>query len=60
MKPTQINVDRGLNKNDIINLLKIANTGLLEHLLRRVQSRMDALAWVENEVKIRKLLEQSE
>ena len=29
------------------------NTGQSEHLQRRIQSRMDALAWVENEIKMK-------
>jgi hypothetical protein len=45
-------VDR-LNKDGVINLLKIMNTGHSEHLQRRIQSRMDALAWVENEIKMK-------
>ena len=46
-------VDRGLNKDDVIGLLNIIKTGQLEHLQRRIQSRMDALAWVENEIKMK-------
>ena len=45
-------VDR-LNKDGVINLLKIMNTGHSEHLQIRIQSRMDALAWVENEIKMK-------
>jgi hypothetical protein len=45
-------VDR-LNKDGVINLLKIMNTGHSEHLQRRIQSRMNALAWVENEIKMK-------
>ena len=51
----RLTISRGLNRNDIIDLLKIINTGQLEHLQRRIHSRMGALAWVENEIKMKEI-----
>ena len=47
----RLTVSRGLDKNDIINLLWIINTGQFERMQRRIKSRTDALAWVDNEIK---------
>jgi hypothetical protein len=49
----RLTISRGYDKNDIINLLWIINTGQLEYLKGRVQSRTDALNWLENEIKMK-------
>ena len=46
-------LNRGLNVNDVIDILRIINTGEFEYMRRRIQGRMDDLAWVENEIKMR-------
>jgi hypothetical protein len=47
----RLTVSRGLNANDVIDILRIINTGEFEYMQRRIQSRMNALAWVDNEIK---------
>jgi hypothetical protein len=49
----RLTISRGFDKNDIINLLWIINTGQLEYLKVRIQSRTDALNWLENEIKMK-------
>ena len=49
----RLTISRGFDKNDIINLLWIINTGQLEYLKGRIQSRTDALNWLENEIKMK-------
>ena len=49
----RLTMSRGFDKNDIINLLWIINTGQLEYLKGRIQSRTDALNWLENEIKMK-------
>jgi hypothetical protein len=44
-------ISRGLDKNNIVNLLWVINTNQLEVLQRRIRSRTDALNWLENEIK---------
>lgn len=44
-------VHQGLNKDDIVNLLKIINTGRLQYLQTRIQSLTDAGTWLENQIK---------
>jgi DNA-binding Lrp family transcriptional regulator len=47
----RLTVSRGLNANDVMDILRIINTGEFEYTQRRIQSRMDALTWVNNEIK---------
>jgi hypothetical protein len=49
----RLTISRGFDKNDIINLLWIINTGQLESLKGRIQSRTNALNWLENEIKMK-------
>jgi len=42
---------RGINKNDILNVLKIINTGQLPYLQKKVANLTSAASWLENEIK---------
>jgi DNA-binding Lrp family transcriptional regulator len=42
---------RGINKNDIINVLKIINTGQLAYLQKKVANLTDGVDWLENEIR---------
>jgi hypothetical protein len=44
-------IDRGLNKDDVINLINITKAGQLEYLKRKIQSKMVAESWLDNEIK---------
>jgi transposase len=44
-------IRRGLNPNDIIDGLRIINTGQLEYLQRKLQSRSIALNWLEDQIR---------
>ena len=47
----RIVLNRGLNANDVIDILRIINTGQLEYVQRRIQSLIDAESWLNNEIK---------
>jgi len=47
----RIVLNRGLNANDVIDILRFINTGQFEHMQRRIQSRMHAESWLDNEIK---------
>jgi hypothetical protein len=42
---------RGMSKNDIIDVLKIINTGQLQYLQKKVANLTYGLNWLENEIK---------
>jgi hypothetical protein len=42
---------RGINKNDIIDVLKLINTGQLPYLQKKVANLTYGLNWLENEIK---------
>jgi DNA-binding Lrp family transcriptional regulator len=42
---------RGINKNDIINVLKIINMGQLAYLQKKVANLTDGVDWLENEIR---------
>ena len=42
---------RGINKNDIIDVLMIINTGQLPYLQKKVANLTSAVSWLENEIK---------
>ena len=42
---------RGINKNDIIDVLKIINTGQLPYLQKKVANLTDGVDWLENEIR---------
>ena len=42
---------RGINKNDILNVLKIINTGQLPYLQKKVANLTYGIDWLENEIK---------
>ncbi|MFZ0893455.1 MAG: hypothetical protein WAZ77_03025 [Candidatus Nitrosopolaris sp.] len=42
---------RGINKNDILNVLKIINTGQLPYLQKKVANLTYGIDWPENEIK---------
>ncbi len=42
---------RGINKNDIIDVLKIINTGQLPYLQKKVTNLTYGIDWLENEIK---------
>jgi hypothetical protein len=42
---------RGMNKNDIIDVLKLINTGQLPYLQKKVANLTYGLNWLENEIK---------
>ena len=42
---------RGINKNDIIHVLMIINTGQLPYLQKKVANLTYGIAWLENEIK---------
>jgi hypothetical protein len=47
----RLTITRGLNANDVIDILGIINTGQLQYMQRRIQSLTDAEAWLDNEIK---------
>ena len=42
---------RGINKNDIIDVLMLINTGQLPYLQKKVANLTSAVSWLENEIK---------
>ena len=42
---------RGINKNDIIDVLMLINTGRLPYLQKKVANLTDVVNWLENEIK---------
>jgi hypothetical protein len=42
---------RGINKNDIIDVLMLINTGQLPNLQKKVANLTSAASWLENEIK---------
>jgi DNA-binding Lrp family transcriptional regulator len=42
---------RGINKNDIINVLKIINTGQIPYLQKKAANLTDGVHWLENEIR---------
>ena len=42
---------RGINKNDILNVLTIINTGQLPYLQKKAANLTSAASWLENEIK---------
>ena len=42
---------RGINKNDIIDVLMLINTGRLPYLQKKVANLTSAAIWLENEIK---------
>ena len=42
---------RGINKNDIIDVLMLINTGRLPYLQKKVANLTSAVSWLENEIK---------
>jgi hypothetical protein len=42
---------RGINKNDILNVLEIINTGQLPYLQKKVANLTYGVSWLENEIK---------
>jgi hypothetical protein len=42
---------RGINKNDIIDVLMLINTGQVPFLQKKVANLMDGIKWLENEIK---------
>ena len=51
---------RGINKNDIIDVLKIINTGQLPYLQKKVANLTSAASWLENEIKKKEYILPSE
>ena len=46
----KLTISRGLNANDVIDVLRIINTRQLEYM-QRIQSLTDAETWLDNEIK---------
>ncbi|MFZ0895227.1 MAG: hypothetical protein WAZ77_12065 [Candidatus Nitrosopolaris sp.] len=42
---------RGINKNDIVDVLGLINTGQLPYLQKKVANLTSAASWLENEIK---------
>jgi hypothetical protein len=47
----RLTISRGLNANDVIDILRIINTGQFEYMQRRIQSLTDAETWLDHEIK---------
>ena len=47
---------RGINKNDIIDVLKIINTGQIPYLQKKGANLTDGVHWLENEIRKKELI----